>query len=172
MSDLVGFTCAYTPLPLIDALGLVPYRVLPDEASAEQAGTLLHDNLCPHVKRVLDRVLADRLPPLAGVVVMQSCDAMRRLADAWRAARPTARLIEVDLPIQANDRAVRYFALRLEEVARGRRASGRAHERLPRHRHRQPLVRRRARRRRRARARLGRGADRRPQPRGHPARAA
>ncbi len=49
-----------------------------------QAGQFLHDNLCPHVKKVLDRVLSGDVPELAGAILMNSCDAMRRLADAWR----------------------------------------------------------------------------------------
>ena len=54
-SKLIGFTCAYTPLALIEAAGYVPFRVLPMGEPPDQAGSLLHDNLCPHVKRILDR---------------------------------------------------------------------------------------------------------------------
>lgn len=51
-SSRVGFTCAYTPLPLLHAAGLQPYRILPVGDAPDQAGALLHDNLCPHVKRL------------------------------------------------------------------------------------------------------------------------
>ncbi len=114
----VGFTCAYAPLPLFDAAGFVPYRLLPTGEAPEQSGSLLHDNLCPHVKRVLDRALAADLPPLAGVVVMESCDTMRRLADGWRKARPEDRLTSVDLPTATDARSVAYFATQLEALAR------------------------------------------------------
>jgi len=43
----IGFTCAYTPLPLIDAAGYAPFRILPMGDVPDQAGHLLHDNLCP-----------------------------------------------------------------------------------------------------------------------------
>ena len=66
----VGFTCAYTPLPLLHAAGLEPYRILPVGEAPDQAGALLHDNLCPHVKRILDRGLADDLPDLSAVVII------------------------------------------------------------------------------------------------------
>lgn len=105
----IGFTCAYAPIPLIAAAGFVPYRVLPVGDAPEQAGILLHDNVCPHVKRILDRVIAGDLPELAGVVVMESCDTMRRLADAWRVARPGDRLVSVDLPTTDDPAAVSYF---------------------------------------------------------------
>jgi benzoyl-CoA reductase/2-hydroxyglutaryl-CoA dehydratase subunit BcrC/BadD/HgdB len=109
-SKFVGFTCAYTPLPLIHAAGFVPYRLFPVGAWPDQAGQMLHDNLCPHIKRVLDRALADDIPHLAGVVFMNSCDAMRRLYDGWQVARPNDRSILIDLPPTKDDKASNYFA--------------------------------------------------------------
>ena len=89
---LIGFTCAYTPLALLDAAGFVPYRLMPLTEAPDQAGTLLHDNTCPHVKRVLDRAMHRDLPKMAGLVLMNSCDAMRRLADGWLATRPESAI--------------------------------------------------------------------------------
>ena len=117
MKQRVGFSCSYTPLPLIDAAGFVPYRILPLGGAPDQAAALLHDNMCPHVKRVLDRALAADLPELAGVVFVNSCDAMRRLADAWQVARPNDRTILVDLPSSNDDAAVDYFAAELARLA-------------------------------------------------------
>jgi benzoyl-CoA reductase/2-hydroxyglutaryl-CoA dehydratase subunit BcrC/BadD/HgdB len=113
----VGFTCAYTPLALIDAAGCAPFRILPMGDSPDRAGQVLHDNLCPHVKRVLDRALDNDLPELAGVVLLNSCDAMRRLADAWPRARPNDRLIFVDLPFTSDEAAVSYFSAELSRLA-------------------------------------------------------
>ena len=98
MNKKIGFTCAYTPVPLIEAAGFSPYRVFPETKAPDQAGHLLHDNLCPHVKKVLDRALADDLPELEGMVFINSCDTMRRLADAWKEARPDDKIILIDLP--------------------------------------------------------------------------
>ncbi len=115
-NERVGFTCAYTPVALIDAAGLVPFRVLPVGDAPDRAGSLLHDNMCPHIKRVLDRVLAGDVPDLAGVVLMDSCDAMRRLADAWGAARPAERVVFLDLPVNCDDRSVAYFRKELDRL--------------------------------------------------------
>jgi len=117
MSGRVGFACAYAPLPLIHAAGLVPYRILPLGEAPDRAGALLHDSLCPHVKRVLDRVLAQDLPELEGMVLMLSCDAMRRLADAWSTARPGDRLAVVDLPVTDDEGAVERLAAELRRLA-------------------------------------------------------
>jgi len=101
---------------MIHAAGLAPYRILPVSEAPEEAGAWLHDNLCPHVKRILDRALAHDLPELEGVVLMASCDAMRRLADAWQAARPEARVVVLDLPVADDPRSVAYLASELERL--------------------------------------------------------
>ena len=106
----LGYACAYTPLVLIDAAGYTPYRILPMSECPDQAGQLLHDNLCPHVKRILDRATSRDLPELGGVVLMNSCDAMRRLNDAWRRVRPLDKIILLDLPAIADDAAIAFFA--------------------------------------------------------------
>jgi len=116
-TSYIGFTCAYTPLALIDAAGYTPYRILPIGNSPDLAGQILHDNLCPHVKRVLDRALDKDLPDLAGVVLLNSCDAMRRLADAWQKVRPNDRVILIDLPVTADDPAISYFGRELSRLA-------------------------------------------------------
>ena len=106
----IGYACAYTPLVLLDAAGYTPYRILPMSNCPDQAGQLLHDNLCPHVKRILDRAISKDLPDLEGIVLMNSCDAMRRLADAWARIRPNDNIILLDLPATADDAATDYFS--------------------------------------------------------------
>lgn len=113
----IGYACAYTPLVLIDAAGFVPYRILPTGNWPDQAGQLMHDNLCPHVKRLLDRAMSDDMPDLSGMVFMNSCDAMRRLADAWRQIRPGDRVVLIDLPATVDDVSVAFFARELQRLA-------------------------------------------------------
>ncbi len=113
----IGHACSYTPTPLVHAAGLSPYRVLPMGDSPDRAGQLLHDNLCPHVKRILDRAMENDLPDLYGMVFMNCCDAMRRLSDAWRTARPDHEVALVDLPVSSNESAISFFAGALEKLS-------------------------------------------------------
>ncbi len=128
----IGYACAYAPLPLMAAAGLEPYRILPLGGAPDAAGERLHDNLCPHIKRVLDRALCEDLPELTGVLFVNSCDAMRRLADAWPTARPADRVALVDLPVHAGPGATAYLADELARLAEelgtwtGRPVTGRA----------------------------------------------
>lgn len=116
MKPRFGFTCAYTPLPLIEAAGGAPFRILPSTSALDQAGSMLHDNMCPHVKRVLDRALSGDLPDLEGVVFMNSCESMRRLADAWKTVRPPDRVIVVDLPATPGAASTEFLALELARL--------------------------------------------------------
>jgi benzoyl-CoA reductase/2-hydroxyglutaryl-CoA dehydratase subunit BcrC/BadD/HgdB len=106
----IGVACAYTPLALIRAAGGSPYRVLSMGQAPNQAGQLLHDNLCPHVKRILDRSMANELPALAGMLFVNSCDAMRRLCDAWKKAWPMDNLLIIDFPSASDPAAVSFLA--------------------------------------------------------------
>jgi len=115
---VIGFACAYTPLPLIHAAGFAPYRILPNVDCPDQAGRLLHDNLCPHVKRVLDRVMSGMLPDLKGMVFMNSCDSMRRLYDAWKTVRVDMNIVLIDLPSVSTKSSVGFFRDELERLSR------------------------------------------------------
>ncbi len=106
----IGFTCTYAPVPIIEAAGFTPFRIFPETDSPEQSGHMLHDNLCPHIKKVLDRALDDDLPELEGMVFINSCDSMRRLADAWQEARADDRIILLDLPSSNTDTSVAFLA--------------------------------------------------------------
>ena len=114
----IAYACAYTPLPLLGAAGCTPYRVLPTTDAADQAGLVIHDNICPHVKRVLDRVMAPDLPEIDGVVLVNSCDAMRRLSDAWRRVRPEDPVFLLDLPPTVSEISTRWFTTELERLRR------------------------------------------------------
>ena len=113
----VGFACAYTPLVLINATGFDHYRILPEGEWPDQAGHLLHDNLCPHVKRILDRALDKDLPKLAGMIFTNSCDAMRRAADAWRTVRPDEPVFIMDLPTTSDTLAMAFLAGELRRLS-------------------------------------------------------
>ncbi len=117
MTETVGYFCAYTPLPLLAASGLQPVRFFPESEAPDAAGGWLHDNLCPQAKRLLDRAVAGDLPQLRGVLLVNSCDAMRRLADAWRLIRPGDRVWTFDLPVHDESPAQEFLAGELERLA-------------------------------------------------------
>ncbi len=48
---------------------------------------------------------------------MNCCDAMRRLSDAWRTAKPDSQVALVDLPVMSNEGAISFFAGALEKLS-------------------------------------------------------
>jgi benzoyl-CoA reductase/2-hydroxyglutaryl-CoA dehydratase subunit BcrC/BadD/HgdB len=82
-NPVLGWTCTYLPLEILDAAGLSSYRILP-ETSSERADAYLDPNFCPFIKASLGKVLEGGYSFLSGIVMLNTCDGMRRLYDAWR----------------------------------------------------------------------------------------
>jgi len=78
----IAWFCTYTPLEILDAAGLVPIRHFGDPRILESADALLHPALCPYARACLAREMRDEGPHNAFFI--NSCDAMRRLYDAWK----------------------------------------------------------------------------------------
>ncbi len=94
----IGWFCSYTPIEIIRAAGLRPVRVTGHSESIHKADGYMHRNLCPYVRSCLDEALDGHLDDLAGVIFVNSCDAMRRLYDAWRKYVGTKFTFLIDLP--------------------------------------------------------------------------
>jgi bzd-type benzoyl-CoA reductase N subunit len=82
---VVGWFCSYTPLEILHTAGLQPYRILPEPCRAiTQADGFIDRNFCPYVRTCLGEALEGKYKFLDGLVVVNSCDAMRRMYDVWR----------------------------------------------------------------------------------------
>ena len=111
----IGFTCTYIPIEVLEAAGLRPHRITP-EPSSEKADAYLDPNFCPYVRACLGKALDGGYDELSGIVVANSCDAMRRLHDAWRYYSPRGFHFLLDVPRIATSEAVRYFRSGLEDL--------------------------------------------------------
>ena len=105
---ILGSLCCYTPLEIILAAGLNPYRVI-SEPTSDMADSFLHSNFCPFVRSSLAKALKGELDFLDGFVVVNSCDGLRRLYDAWRLYAGTPHIYLIDLPRVSTENAIRRF---------------------------------------------------------------
>jgi bzd-type benzoyl-CoA reductase N subunit len=105
---VIGWLCCYTPLEIILASGIIPYRIIP-EPTSDMADSYLHSNFCPYVRSSLGRAIRGDLDFIEGLVLVNSCDGLRRLYDAWRLYAKTPRLYLVDLPRVATGSAIGHF---------------------------------------------------------------
>ncbi|HIE52241.1 MAG TPA: 2-hydroxyacyl-CoA dehydratase [Armatimonadetes bacterium] len=115
----VGWFCTYVPEEILQAAGLQPVRLWGSTRPIALADGCLHANLCPYMRSCSDAALREEYADLSGVVFVNSCDAMRRLYDAWRHYTSTPFVYLLDLPRNSTKAAVSFFK---HELARFQRA--------------------------------------------------
>jgi len=82
---VVGFTCAYIPEEILHAGGILPYRLNPTGCTETTEADAHMSNLnCTFARACLQFDLKGEYDFLDGVVMMNSCDHIRRLYDNWR----------------------------------------------------------------------------------------
>ena len=92
---MIGYTCKYTPVELLAALGGQP-ALLNREANAfSHAEALTHNHFCCHAKAVLEECRRDGVREL---VLVNCCDSIRRCYDVLRAQGGLDFLFLLDLP--------------------------------------------------------------------------
>jgi benzoyl-CoA reductase/2-hydroxyglutaryl-CoA dehydratase subunit BcrC/BadD/HgdB len=107
---VMGWFCAYTPLEILMAAGLYPYRIVPEPSRAiALADSYIERSFCPYVRSCLGEALEGRYRFLDGLVVVNSCDPMRRMYDAWRYYIGGDFISLLDLPRINTDLAVAYY---------------------------------------------------------------
>ena len=112
----VLYTCSYVPEELILAAGFRPRRFLPQSPAADAS---IHPNTCGYVKSILAAGLDPGGVDAAGIIIANSCDAMRRLYDLWTAyVRPVPALF-LDIPKKADADSIAFFASEMKGLAEG-----------------------------------------------------
>jgi bcr-type benzoyl-CoA reductase subunit C len=113
----IGWLCTYTPEEVIYAAGFHPFRLLEDAASTKLADTYLHYNLCPYVRSCLDFGLRKKNQAFKGIVIVNSCDAVRSLYHIWNRYLSSETFIHfMDLPKVATSLAVDYFRKEIQKL--------------------------------------------------------
>jgi len=106
----IGFFCSYVPRELLDAAGLVPYRMrAPNNTGTDVADTYLGQFNCSYTRCVLESILDDSLDFIDGYVFVASCDHLRRLYDNVRYLVKPDLCHILDLPHKTHDDAVDWY---------------------------------------------------------------
>lgn len=110
-SPKIGWLSIYTPEEILYAAGLIPYRIT-GEARTEtsRAGGYMHRNICPYVLSCLEEAIDGVHDFCTGVVMVNACDARRRLYDVWRYFLKTPFVRFLDLPKSSDSSAKAYYA--------------------------------------------------------------
>lgn len=114
----LGWVCSYTPLELIVAAGLTPYKLQSDACHGDSSGaeSLLPSAFCPYVRRLCSLCLQDseNLPSL--ILLVLSCDPMRRLADIIARYSPSREVIRLDMPRRRDHLAQEFLVAQLQDL--------------------------------------------------------
>ncbi len=107
---VMGWSSVYTPEEIIYAAGIAPFSVTGEgEPEAVKARSILSSNLCPYVLSCLEEGLQGIYDFMDGVVIVNTCDARRRLYDAWRNFLKTPFIHIIDLPGTSTPESRSYF---------------------------------------------------------------
>ncbi|MFC1485244.1 2-hydroxyacyl-CoA dehydratase subunit D [bacterium] len=117
-SNTIGWFCTYTPEEIFYAAGLFPIRVIPTASSITHNYSCMPSNLCPYVMNSLDTAQYFNEDFLKGVVIVNSCDAMRKMYDAWKYYIKTPFLHFLDLPKSINIESKEYFKKSLSKLVK------------------------------------------------------
>jgi len=108
------YACSYVPVEIVTAAGFTPVWLLPD-SDPQHADHYIHSITCPYVRQLCAAVLDDTASTAEGIVLTNSCDGMRRLADVLAAYRSDLPVLFLDVPQKSDPASIDLFAMRLRE---------------------------------------------------------
>lgn len=111
-----GWFCTYTPLELIEAAGLTPVRISGPHGPTSMGDSLMHTNICPFIKSLVDEFESGNLDFLDAVVFTSGCDAQRRLYDIIKNRKPDIPVFLLQVPKKDGDEDIKRFAAELENL--------------------------------------------------------
>ncbi len=112
------FTCSYLPTEIVEAAGFRPVRAVPSAPRPSDADADIHPTTCPYIRAVCAAAANGDWKNAAGIVIVNSCDGMRRLYDALEVSKTAPPAIFLDVPHKQDDAAVDFFASLLKQFVR------------------------------------------------------
>ena len=110
---MIGYSCKYAPVELIQAYGGEARLLDAEAADFSVAETLTHANLCCHAKALIQQAQGEE-----ELVLTDCCDATRRAFDVLDAQKPRRFMFQFDLPHDDNGCARARFARELCRFAK------------------------------------------------------
>ena len=107
---VIGFFCSYMPMELIEAAGIVPYRLKGKPGKDIGAGTTyLSTRLCTFSRNALSLALENDYSFLDGFIGSNTCDQIRRTSQNWIIKKPTQFNHFLHIPRVYKEENISYF---------------------------------------------------------------
>ncbi|MFH1149393.1 MAG: 2-hydroxyacyl-CoA dehydratase family protein [Actinomycetota bacterium] len=116
---VVGYSCVTTPPEIIDAAGLLPYRIRAlGNPNTEIADAHLARFNCSFCRSCLQLGLDGTFDFLDGLIETNGCDHLRGMFENWQYVKPVAFFHYVKVPHQTTPEAMEYYTEELRLFAR------------------------------------------------------
>ncbi len=112
----VGWFCTYTPLEIFEAAELTPVRISGAHGPTSLGDSLMHTNICPFIKSLVDEFESGTLDFLDALVLTNGCDAQRRLYEIVRSRKPGIPVFLLQVPKKDGDEHIERFAGEIDEL--------------------------------------------------------
>lgn len=107
---VVGYSCVTTPPEIIDAAGLLPYRIRAlGNPNTEIADAHLARFNCSFCRSCLQLGLDGTYDFLDGLIETNGCDHLRGMFENWQYVKPSSFFHYVKVPHQTTDNALDYY---------------------------------------------------------------
>lgn len=114
--NVMGFFCTYSPLEMLTALDLVPYRIHGDmKESVTEGDKGLQASFCPILRSCFDLALKSKYDFLDGIIAVHSCDPQEKAFHVWESLITYSYFHNMDLPCKTGTAADKYFKGELED---------------------------------------------------------
>lgn len=106
----IGWLSISTPEEIIYAANMIPYRITGEtRPNFPKASSKMHRNLCPYVLSSFEEALDGVHKFNSGTIIVNACDARRRLYDVWKHYDNSKFLHILDFPKVYNENSKIYF---------------------------------------------------------------
>ncbi|MFC1869772.1 2-hydroxyacyl-CoA dehydratase subunit D [Chloroflexota bacterium] len=111
---IIGYLCAYVPLEMITAAGLIPFRIKGDVSEpVTRADTLLEPIVCPFIRSCFDLALKGNFDFLDGLVIPHSCDNVSATYQIWKSSLNLPYFHFVNVPHTTDRASIEFFKAEL-----------------------------------------------------------
>lgn len=112
---VVGYMCNFAPIEIIEAAGLVPYRIRGDtQERVTDADQYVEPHGCPFVRNTFDQALKGRYDFLDGLIMSHACDSVQRMYGIWTHNKPAAFTYLFNVPHTVTPGSERFFLRELQ----------------------------------------------------------
>ncbi len=109
-NPVIAWSSVYTPEEIIHAGDLIPFRITGESRpESSKSRAIMSGGVCPYVLSCLEEGVKGVYDHLKGIVLVNTCDARRRLYDAWRFYAKTPFVYIIDLPKITTNDSIEYF---------------------------------------------------------------